>query len=261
MCANCGWYSRLGLLNLESEVVSAFTDEDVRVLQTAADILAGAIENARLYHRAQEAAVLEERNRLARELHDSVTQQLFSMTLTSQAARAHLEKNPQRAATQLERLQETASAALAEMRALIFQLRPPDLGDQGLVSALQQHIALLSRREGLRIELSATGDERLARGSEQTLYRIIQEALNNVVKHAQATVVRVVLDFSADHLQVRVVDDGQGFDVAAPPKRDSRHLGLISMRERAAEIGGVLQLHSAPGEGTTVVVTVPRMSQ
>lgn len=251
----------LGLLNLESEVVAAFTDEDVSVLQTAADILAGAIENARLYHRSQEAAVLEERNRLARELHDSVTQQLFSMTLTSQAARAHLEKNPQRAAAQLERLQETASAALTEMRALIFQLRPQVLGDQSLVSALKQHVALLSRREGLRVELSATGDERLARGFEQTLYRIIQEALNNVVKHARASIVRVLLEFASDRIRVSVADNGQGFDVNAPPKLGERHLGLISMRERAAEVGGTLHLHSTPGEGTEVVVMVPRGSQ
>lgn len=205
--------------------------------------------------------MLEERNRLARELHDSVTQQLFSMTLTSQAARAHLEKNPQRAAAQLERLQETASAALTEMRALIFQLRPQVLGDQSLVSALKQHVALLSRREGLRVELSATGDERLARGFEQTLYRIIQEALNNVVKHARASIVRVLLEFASDRIRVSVADNGQGFDVNAPPKLGERHLGLISMRERAAEVGGTLHLHSTPGEGTEVVVMVPRGSQ
>lgn len=251
----------LGLLNLESETIAAFTDEDVGVLHTAADILAGAIENARLYHRSQEAAVLEERNRLARELHDSVTQQLFSMTLTSQAARAHLEKNPQRAATQLERLQETAAAALAEMRALIFQLRPPVLSDQGLVTALQQHIAAVSRREALHIELSATGDERLARGYEQALYRIVQEALNNVVKHAQANRVHVLLEFKPEKMQICIRDDGQGFDIDALPSGAGRHLGLISMRERAAEIGGTIELHSAPGQGTEVIVTVLRSAK
>jgi signal transduction histidine kinase len=248
----------LGLLNLETEAVAAFTNEDVHVLHTAADILAGATENARLYQRSQEAAVLEERNRLARELHDSVTQQLFSMTLTSQAARAHMEKNPQRAAAQLERLQETSAAALAEMRALIFQLRPPALSDQGLVTGLQQHIAALSRREGLHIELSASGDERLARGYEQALYRIVQEALNNVVKHAQATNVRVLLEFKPEQMQICVSDNGQGFDPHARQSGDGRHLGLISMRERAAEIGGSMELHSAPGQGTQVIVTVAR---
>jgi signal transduction histidine kinase len=250
----------LGLLNLETEAVAAFTKEDVSVLHTAADILAGAIENARLYQRSQEAAVLEERNRLARELHDSVTQQLFSMTLTSQAARAQLEKNPPRAAAQLERLQETSAAALAEMRALIFQLRPPALSDQGLIPGLQQHIAALSRREGLRIELSASGDERMARGYEQALYRIVQEALNNVVKHAQATHVRVLLEFKPEQLHIRVIDNGQGFDPHAQHAGADRQFGLISMRERAAEIGGTMELQSAPGQGTEVIVTVLRNS-
>ncbi len=120
----------LAVLNLESRRAGAFTDEGVGVLETAADVLASAIENARLYQRAQEAAVLEERSRLARDLHDSISQQLFSMTLTAQAARVQLDKNPLRTATQLERLQETAAAALAEMRALIYQLRPPGLTER-----------------------------------------------------------------------------------------------------------------------------------
>jgi len=248
----------LGVLNLESPATAAFTDEDAAVLETVADVLAGAIENARLFRRAQGAAVLEERNRLARELHDSVTQQLFSMTLTSQAARAHLEKNPTRAAAQLERLQETATAALAEMRALIFQLRPPALQDQGLVAALQQHAGAVARREGFAIALSVSGDERLARGLEQPLYRIVQESLNNVAKHAGAQNVSVALEFTNEYVRVRVRDDGQGFDAAAPPSGAGRHLGVLSMRERAAEIGGTMELHSAPGSGTEVVVTVPR---
>jgi signal transduction histidine kinase len=252
----------LGLINLESERPDAFGTEQFDLLATTTDIVAGALEHARLNRRAQEAAVLEERNRLARELHDSVTQQLFSITLTAQAARVHLEKNPERAAAQLERLQETAAAALAEMRALIGQLRPPALTDQGLVSALQQHIAALSRREGLRIELRVTGNQRLAHGCEQALYRITQEALNNIVKHAQASNVRVALDFAPEQVRLQIADDGIGFDVAAqdaqPTVPAERHLGLMSMRERAAEIGGTLTLRSARGGGTDVQVTVPR---
>jgi signal transduction histidine kinase len=250
----------LGLLNIEAPVPASFGPEDFSILETVADVLAGALENFRLYRKAQSAAALEERNRLARELHDSVTQQLFSMTLTAQAARAHLEKNPQRAAVQLERLQETATAALAEMRALIFQLRPPALRDQGLIAALQQHAALLSRREGLRIELSVSGDERLARGVEQPLFRIVQESLNNVIKHAKATSVSVNIEFTNERLRVRVADDGQGFDPSGPPSLGGRHLGVIGMRERAAEIGGSMEIHSVPGGGTEVIVTVPRQS-
>lgn len=248
----------IGVLNLESPTVGGFTDEDVAVLETVADVLAGSLENARLYRKAQSVAVLEERNRLARELHDSVTQQLFSMTLTSQAARAQLERNPVRAAAQLERLQETATAALAEMRALIFQLRPPALRDQGLVAALQQHAQMVSRREGIVVSLNVVGDERLARGIEQPLYRIVQEALNNVVKHANARNVQLTLEFGNERVRVRVVDDGQGFDIGDAPTGNGHHLGVLSMRERASEIGGTMELRSALGSGTEVLVTVPR---
>jgi signal transduction histidine kinase len=248
----------LGVISVEATRHAAFSEEDQHLLETVADMLAGALENARLYRKAQAAAVLEERNRLARELHDSVSQQLFSMTLTSQAARAQLERNPQRVAAQLERLQETSTAALAEMRALILQLRPPALRDQGLVAALQHHAQLIARREGIVVGLSVTGDERLARGIEQPLYRIVQEALNNVLKHANARNVQIGLEFGAEQIRARVSDDGQGFNLAAVPRGDGRHLGMLSMRERAAEIGGTMEVRSSPGSGTEVVVTVPR---
>lgn len=251
----------LGLINLEAPDVGAFNDEDVAVLETVADVLAGALENARLYQRAQAAAVFEERNRLARELHDSVTQQLFSMTLTAQAARAQLSKNPQRAAAQLERLQETATAALAEMRALIFQLRPPALRDHGLVAALQQHAQAMARREGIGITLNVVGDDRLARGIEQPLYRIVQEALNNVFKHANAQNVAITLEFGSERVRLQITDDGHGFDPAATLSGDGRQLGVLSMRERAAEIGGTMEIRSSIGGGTEVTVVVPRAAQ
>lgn len=248
----------LAILNLESRRVGAFTGEDVSVLETVADVLASAIENARLYQRAQEAAVLEERSRLARDLHDSISQQLFSMTLTAQAARAQIEKNPGRASEQLERLQETAAAALGEMRALIFQLRPPGLSEQGLVAALQQHAAGLSRREGLTVHMHVEGEERFARGAEQAIYRIAQEALNNVVRHAGTCEVQITMELQPDLLRLSVSDDGRGFDPANPGLVPGRHLGLISMRERATEIGGSLDVRSYPGRGTEIVLVVPR---
>ncbi|MBK9712981.1 MAG: GAF domain-containing sensor histidine kinase [Kouleothrix sp.] len=248
----------LAVLNLESPLPGAFSDEGVGVLETAADVLASAIENARLYQRAQEAAVLEERGRLARDLHDSISQQLFSMTLTAQAARVQLEKNPLRTASQLERLQETAGAALAEMRALIYQLRPPGLSEQGLVAALQQHVAAVGRREGLTVTLEVAGEERHARSAEQQIYRIVQEALNNVVKHAGACRVTITLDLQPEQITLQVVDDGAGFDINVLDPLSGRHLGLTSMRERAAELGGRMALRSEPGKGTKVVVVVPR---
>lgn len=247
----------LAILNLESERVGAFTGEDVSVLQTAADMLANAIESARRYRRAQEAAVLEERSRLARDLHDSISQQLFSMTLTAQAARAQLSKNPERTGAQLERLQETATAALTEMRALIFQLRPPGLAEQGLSGALQRYVAALGRREGLAVNLSIAGDERNARGVDLALYRIVQEALNNVVRHAHACAVEIDLSIQPDVIQLRIKDDGCGFDPAAVQPSGGQHLGLVGMRERAAELNGMLAITSQPGQGTEIVVVVP----
>ncbi len=247
----------LALLNLESHEMAAFSDEDIEILSTVSGLLASALENARLSCRAQEAAVLEERSRLARDLHDSVTQQLFSMTLTTQAARAQLEKNPARAAMQLERLQETASAALAEMRALIFQLRPPGLGELGLISALHHYILTINQREGLDVMLEVSGDEREARNFEQAIYRIVQEALNNIVKHAGPCRAEVILTIQPQQIELSIRDNGHGFDVSEQSK-DLRHFGVIGMRERTTEIGGYFDIVSEPDHGTTVMVIIPR---
>lgn len=249
----------LALLNLESYELRAFSDEDIEILSTVAGMLASALENARLSRRAQEAAVLEERSRLARDLHDSVTQQLFSMTLTTQAARAQLEKNPARAASQLERLQETASAALAEMRALIFQLRPPGLGELGLISALHHYVVTINQREGLDVMLEVSGDEREARNFEQAIYRIVQEALNNVVKHAGPCRAEVILKIEAQQIELSIHDTGRGFDVSEQ-STDQRHFGVIGMRERAAELGGYFDIVSEPEHGTSVTVIIPRIT-
>jgi signal transduction histidine kinase len=255
----------LGVLNLESGRLGAFTEGDVAALETAADVLAGAIENVRLYRRAQEAAVLEERTRLARDLHDSVTQQLFSIALTAQAARAQLEKRTDRAATQIERLQETAAAALAEMRGLIFQLRPPAALERGLVPALQQHIAAVRRRDGLPIELrvEGEGEGRLPHRAEQGLYRIAQEALNNVARHAGECYVVVAVRFDPEQVRLEIEDTGRGFDYEQALARgdDSlggRRLGLIGMRERAAELGASFHVESRQGLGTRVIVELAR---
>ncbi|MEM8530672.1 MAG: GAF domain-containing sensor histidine kinase [Chloroflexota bacterium] len=247
----------LALLNLESRRVAAFTNRDVAVLETVADVIASAIENARLYQRSQEAAVLEERSRLARDLHDSISQQLFSMTLTAQAARAQIEKNTTRAASQLERLQETATAALGEMRALIFQLRPPALNEQGLIGALHQQVAGMRAREGLTVSLVVEGEESHARGTEQSLYRIAQEALNNIIRHAGACAVNITLTLTPELITLHIADDGCGFEPDKVRPSNGRHLGMISMRERAIELGGTLDVYSHLNQGTTIVVAVP----
>lgn len=215
-------------------------------------------ENARL---AVAEAVAKERLRFARELHDSVTQELFSMTLH---ARTTL-KNLDRAGTaaddpvrqQVKILSDLAQAALAEMRMLIFELRPGALAEEGLVSAVRKLAASISAREEVVIDVNAPADRLLLEtGAEEHLYRLVQEALNNVVKHAgaQRAVVRMDVTEGGTKLVIVIADDGKGFDATFP---HPGHMGLETMAARAKELGGDYTVRSAPGEGTTVRVTVP----
>jgi signal transduction histidine kinase len=232
-----------------------FTTEEQRVFLSLAQRAALAIENARLYQRAQEAAALEERRRLARELHDSVTQSLYSVTLLAEAGRRMARAGQvEPLEGYLGRLGETAQQALKEMRLLVYQLRPHVLEQEGLVSALQQRLDAVEKRAGVQASLLAEGDTGLPPHVEDELYRIATEALNNTLKYAYATAVTVRLVVH-EQVELSVLDNGCGFD----PQDAQSHsgIGLSSMRERVARVGGVLTLTSAPGEGTEVRVTVP----
>ena len=205
---------------------------------------------------AQELAVAQERNRLARDLHDSVTQSIFSMTLTAESARILLERDPARTAPQLARLQELAQGALEEMRSLIYQLRPADLADEGLVPAIHNHLATLKSREGLIVELHVEGEGRLPRDQGEGLLRIVQEALNNVSKHAQTKEAVVTLRMIDGLASLLIEDQGTGFDPTAIDGSKG-HLGLASMRERAEMQGGKFEAESHPEQGTRILVGVP----
>ncbi|HSK52119.1 MAG TPA: GAF domain-containing protein [Clostridia bacterium] len=207
-----------------------------------------------LRRQAGELASSEERAHLARELHDSVTQALFSMTLVARSVELLLERDPEAARTQLSQLRDLQREALAEMRALIFELRPGNVEQDGLVRALRTHSAGLQGRIGLPIVVDSEVDERLPLEIEETLYRISQEALHNVVKHAAARQVRLELRRVRDGIQLRIEDDGKGFDPATVP---DGHLGLAGMRARAAKIDATLECRSQPGRGTTIEVLVP----
>ena len=207
-----------------------------------------------LRRQAGELAAGEERAHLARELHDSVTQALFSMTLVSRSVEMLLDRDPAAARTQMGQLRDLQREALAEMRALIFELRPGNLEQDGLSRALRTHTAALQGRIGLPIVVESTLDERLPLPIEEVLYRISQEALHNVVKHAGARQVRLELGRIASGVRLRVSDDGKGFDPARVP---DGHLGLAGMRARADKIGARFSVRSVPGEGTTVEVVVP----
>jgi PAS domain S-box-containing protein len=207
-----------------------------------------------LRRQAGELASSQERAHLARELHDSVTQALFSMTLVTRTTELLVDRDTAAAKEQLASLRDLQREALAEMRALIFELRPGNIEQDGLLAALRTHAAALQGRIGLPIVVTSDLADRLPLALEEVLYRISQEALHNVVKHAAARQVTVSIDRDNGAVRLRIVDDGKGFDAASVP---DGHLGLAGMRARAHKIGASLGVTSGPGSGTTVEVLVP----
>jgi len=221
----------IGALNVANKP-GGFTEEDVRILGLLADVAAIAIENARLQEKAGRLAIVEERQRLARELHDSVTQALYSVTLYAEAARMALSAGKQEvAAENLRELHAMAREALFDIRLLVYELHPPILEGQGLAAALQTRLAAVETRVGLQIELRVDGGRRLSLSAEEEVYRIALEALNNVVKHARAQHVTVYLRFDDQRVYLEIADDGLGYDPIRA--RESGGMGLRGMEERA----------------------------
>jgi signal transduction histidine kinase len=233
----------------------AFDEDDQQLIEMLAAHAAIAIENARLYERSRELSVVEERNRVARELHDSVTQNLFGVVLAAEAASTLLDRDPAGARVQLQRVQELARAGMEELRSLIFELRPAALADEGLAATLRKHVAVLRRVHQQDIALKVGGTPRPGGASDGDVFRIAQEAVHNAVRHAHADHIRVGLDARNGDLVLTVEDDGVGFDPGAAALR-ARRLGLTSMEERARALGGVLTIDSRPGEGTRVRLEV-----
>ena len=233
-----------------------FSDEDDDLIGLLAAHAAIAITNARLQEQARELSVVAERNRLALELHDAVSQKLFGLVLSAEAAGTLLDRDPAAARDQVERLQALAQDALEELRSLVFELRPVDLALDGLAGALRKHVGLVGRLEGLEIELTIENEPPADPARDLEVLRIAQEALQNAVKHSHASHVTVVLRGDGDRLLLEIEDDGVGFDPAAEGIR-SRRLGLTSMEERAERIGGTLEIRSAAGAGTTVRLEAP----
>ncbi|HEY8172620.1 MAG TPA: GAF domain-containing sensor histidine kinase [Dehalococcoidia bacterium] len=240
----------------DKQDADTFTFDDQRLIEMLAAHAAIAIENARLFERSRELSVIEERNRLARDLHDSVTQTLFSVVLNAEATGTMLERDPAQAKEQLQKLQSLAQDALREMRSLIFELRPAALASDGFEATLRKHIEVLSRVRRCDIDMTVCGERQLADDVQQGLFRIAQEALNNALNHANAKHIAVSVDLDREPVRMSVRDDGEGFDVAAAETR-SKRLGLISMRERAEALGGTLSIESTTGEGTSVTAEVP----
>ncbi len=248
--------STIGVLDVAGDA-GCFRQEDIRLLSHFADQAAIAIQNARLREQAGQLAVIAERHRLARELHDSVTQALYSAALYAGAASLAIASGKtELAATHLDVLRSLAREAMLEMRLLVFELHPPALEQEGLIGAIETRLAAVEARAGLETDITVAGDQDgMSAAAEEALYRFTQEALNNVIKHARARTVRVRAEFAPAAARLEIADNGVGFDAAKILKRPG--LGLRGMRERVERLGGRMEVESAPGLGARVRAEVP----
>ncbi len=252
--------STIGVLTVAGRAgaSAAFFDaDDERLLIALGDQLGIAVEKNQLQERALSRAVVAERNRLARDLHDSVTQSLFSMNLTIEAARLLLHRDIAAAERQLLNLSDRAKETMAEMRSLVYSLRPAEMEDQGLVVALKRWGERMRHEHLLPVEVTIEGSTRLrlSEAQERELFRVAQEVLNNVVKHAQATQAKVRLRVLPSGITLLIEDDGIGFNPAIPLRADA--FGTRGMRERVALLGGEFSVTSRQGSGTQILVTIP----
>jgi signal transduction histidine kinase len=211
-------------------------------------------ETRLLSKQVQELAALQERQRLAQELHDSVFQALYGIGLGAQTALEALDSDPGEAIAPLEYVTALTEAGLAEMRALIFELRPESLATEGIIVALTKQVDVLRTRYKLSVDAQLGEEPTLSLDGKQALYRIAQEAMHNIVKHACASMVTLRLAMQDGDLILEVCDDGKGFD---PTKPFPGHLGLHSIRERVAQLGGTCSIESAPSQGTHLCVCIP----
>ncbi len=244
----------IGMLSASHSKPNYYTSHHADLALAIANQAAIAIENARLYEQAQELAALEERQKLARELHDSVSQSLYGISLGAHTARTLLDRDPGQVAKPLEYILALAEAGLAEMRALIFELRPESLETEGLASALIKQAAALHARYDVPVETDLCDEPDLPLKMKQELYRVAQEALHNTIKHARTSKVNVRLRRTSEAIILEIRDNGRGFD---PLGSFPGHLGLLSMQERIKNLGRVLSIESTPGQGTTIRARVP----
>ncbi|MFC1932839.1 histidine kinase [Chloroflexota bacterium] len=245
----------LGVLDVESIDFEAFDEIDLFTVQTLSDQLAVAIENARLYQETRDIAVLEERNRMAREIHDSLAQGFTGVVLQLEAAEQALDNDANQVQYHLNKARELARESLNDARRSVWALRPQALEQLPLIEAIDQQINQFTQDSGIKVDFSISGNKRtLSADIENSLLRIFQESLTNVKKHAEASRVEVILSFEDNVVGLRVRDNGVGFDSDIPTQSG---FGLISMRERAKLIGGSIEVSSTSGTGTQIEVTIP----
>jgi signal transduction histidine kinase len=230
-----------------------FTERDERMVSLFAAYAAIALANARLYERGRELSVMQERARLARDLHDAVSQKLFSVRVKARAAAVLVARDPARAVEEMDSVAALAGQAHAELRAVIDGLAPPELEAGGLAGSVRSYAVLAGRTHGADVVVRAAELPRLAPHLETAIYRVAQEAIGNALRHSGSRQVTVCLSRRQRAVVLDVSDDGSGFDARAP----QAGLGLASMRERADSVGGRLTISSTPGSGTRIRLTVP----
>jgi signal transduction histidine kinase len=250
----------LGLLSILSERISEYTIEDFTLFMTIADQIGGSVERASLMEQAEIAAVVEERQRVARELHDSVTQLLYGQVLFTGASLKQLKQGNQEVTIQhLERIDKAALQALKEMRLLIYQLQPSDYLKEGIIKALEKRLDSVEKRTGIDARIIVDHPIKIDSSQEIMLYRIAEEALNNTLKHANASAVSIRIGTKMDKLFMEIKDNGTGFNLEE--KIQGGGMGLKNMQKRASELGGVLEISSRPGEGTTLMFEIEEFNE
>ncbi len=239
----------VGSLNLSTNQSQTYPPEQIALLKTIGQQIGVAVENARLYEQAEQAAITAERNRLARELHDAVTQTLFSANLIADVIPRIWKRNPEEGLQNLEELRQLTRGALAEMRTLLLEMRPEALERSDLKSLLTQLADAFIGRVRVPVSVDIQGDCELTHEVKIVFYRVAQEALNNIAKHAGARQVDLHLECQPGQLNLRIKDDGLGFEAGS---LTPDHMGIVIMRERASSIGARLEIESQVGQGTTV---------
>jgi PAS domain S-box-containing protein len=237
----------IGIVRIDSDQPHFYSERDAQLALAFANQAAAAIENARLYDQARDLATIEERQRLARELHDAVTQTLFSASLIAEALPDAWRQSPEKAQRGVEELRRLTRGALAEMRTLLLELLPAALAEKPLGELLRSLCTAVMSRTRIPIELTVAGDALLVPSVQIALYRVTQEALNNIAKHAAASQVTITGQCDPERVELRITDNGRGFDPSAVAPGS---LGLGIMRERATSIGATLRVVSRPGAGT-----------
>jgi signal transduction histidine kinase len=246
----------LGTISVILQETQPLDETAIGLFHSLADHLAIVVENDHLRQQSERLAVVEERNRLARELHDSVTQSLYSATLFAEAGQRNAKAGKMdKAIAYLAEVGETSHQALKEMRLLVHKLRPSALDKEGLIPAVDQRLKAVEERAGIEHELTVEGELHLSNDLESVLYAIVLESLNNALKHARATAVSVHFSQTSDRVGVSVRDNGRGFDLKTALLAGG--LGLTSLQERVAQLNGTIEIQSSLGEGTNISVQIP----